>query len=209
MPRQRAQQPKDQPQERSDALREERRSAIIEAAKRVFTREGLDKTSMRTVAAEAGCTTGAIYPYFHGKEEIYGAVLAESLDALQDHIRTCVENAGAPRARARAGLSAFHDYYRDRHDELALGLYLFQGLGPKGLNKELDRALNAKLADLFAMLTEECRNAGITDPASTAGRGIAQAIGSLILERTGRIKLIGQSSPHLMQAFLDREFADG
>jgi len=208
MPRQRAPKVQDLAPERAGALRAERRAAIIEAAKNVFTRDGLDKASMRTIAKQADCTTGAIYPYFQGKEEIYGAVLTESLDLLQDYIRTSMAAAETPPARARAGLAAFHDYYRDRPDELALGLYLFQGLGPNGLTKELDRALNAQLAELFSTLTGACREAGLPDPASTAGGGIAQAVGALVLERTGRIKLVGQSSPELMRAYLDRAFSD-
>lgn len=208
MPRQRAPKIQDPSPERSGALRTERRAAIIEAAKSVFTRDGLDKASMRTIARQANCTTGAIYPYFQGKEEIYGAVLTESLDLLQDYIRTCMAAAETAPARARAGLAAFHDYYRDRPDELALGLYLFQGLGPNGLTKELDRALNAQLADLFTLLKDACFEAGLPDPAKTAGGGISQAVGTLVLERTGRIRLVGQSSPELMTAFLDRAFAE-
>ncbi|RVU38869.1 TetR/AcrR family transcriptional regulator [Hwanghaeella grinnelliae] len=207
MAKQRAPKVQDLTQERAGALREERRAAIIEAAKSVFMRNGLEKASMRTIATEANCTTGAIYPYFQGKEEIYGAVLTESLDLLQDYIRTCIAAAETPPARARAGLTAFYDYYQDRPDELALGLYLFQGLGPNGLTKELDRALNAQLADLFTLLTDACAKAGLPDPAKTAGGGIAQAVGTLVLERTGRIRLVGQSSQDLMYAFLDQAFA--
>jgi len=206
MPREQARQFKDHRQEKSGDLREERRAAIIEAAKSVFMREGLEKSSMRTIAKEAGCTTGAIYPYFNGKEEIYGAVLSESLSSLLDCIRTSIAKADGPVRRARNGLTAFHDYYRSRPDELALGLYLFQGLGPNGLNRELDRSLNAQLAEIFTLLAEPCRDAGLSDPAATAGAGVAQAIGALILERTGRIKLVGKSSPDLMKAYLDSAF---
>lgn len=208
MGRQRAPLVEEQALERQGALREERRATIIEAAKSVFSRDGLDKASMRTIASEAGCTTGAIYPYFQGKEEIYGAVLAESLALLQAHVRKAAMAAAEPQAQARAGLSAFHDYYRERPDELSLGLYLFQGLGPNGLTKELDRGLNAQLAELFTLLQGKCAEAGFADPAATAGSGIAQAIGALILESTGRIKLVGKTSPDLMKVFLDRLFPD-
>lgn len=206
MPLRKAAQMQDLQQERMETLRAERRALIIETAKRVFTRDGLEKASMRTIAKEAGCTTGAIYPYFSGKEEIYGAVLSDSLTLLRDYIQQRIEAAETPRAKARTGLTAFHDYYRAQPDELALGLYLFQGLGPNGLNKDLDRSLNAQLAEIFTLLSEPCRAGGIGDPTAVAGAGIAQAIGALILEQTGRIKLVGKSSPDLMKAFLDSSF---
>ena len=190
-------------QDKSDALREERRTIIIDAAQRVFMRDGLDKASMRTIASDAGCTTGAIYPYFNGKEEIYGAVLADSLASLLQYIRNRMESVETPLRRSQAGLSAFHDFYRARPDELSLGLYLFQGLGPNGLNKDLDRALNAQLAEIFTILTAPCREAGLKDPSAIAGGGVAQAIGALILEQTGRNKLIGKASPDLMKTYLN------
>ncbi len=209
MPRNQARQTKNHRHEKSGDLREERRTAIIEAAKSVFMREGLEKSSMRTIAKEAGCTTGAIYPYFDGKEEIYGAVLSESLSSLHDYIRQIIAKADGAVDRARSGLTAFHDYYRHRPDELALGLYLFQGLGPNGLNKELDGALNTQLTKVVSLLTEECAAAGLKNPKAAAGGGIAQAIGGLILERTGRIKLVELTSPDLMRAYLDRAFGVG
>ena len=67
---------------RQDVLRDARRQVIIDAARRVFERAGLEGASIRMIAAEAGCTTGAIYPWFAGKEEVYAAILAGSLDRL-------------------------------------------------------------------------------------------------------------------------------
>ena len=43
---------------------------IIEAAQRLIARQGVEKTSMRDIAAEAGLTTGAIYYYYPSKEAL-------------------------------------------------------------------------------------------------------------------------------------------
>lgn len=43
---------------------------IIEAAQRLIARQGVEKTSMRNIAEEAGITTGAIYYYYKSKEEL-------------------------------------------------------------------------------------------------------------------------------------------
>lgn len=43
---------------------------IIEAAQRLITCQGVEKTSMRDIAEEAGMTTGAIYYYYKSKEEL-------------------------------------------------------------------------------------------------------------------------------------------
>jgi len=41
---------------------------IIEAAQRLISNQGVEKTSMRDIAIEAGITTGAIYYYYKSKE---------------------------------------------------------------------------------------------------------------------------------------------
>ena len=58
----------------------ERRRKILDAAERIFKRTGIEDASIRKIALEAGVTTGAIYPYFDGKEEIYAELLSESLE---------------------------------------------------------------------------------------------------------------------------------
>jgi AcrR family transcriptional regulator len=46
--------------DRSERLNALRRQLILDAAQRVFERDGLEKTTIRAIAKEAGCTTGAI-----------------------------------------------------------------------------------------------------------------------------------------------------
>jgi AcrR family transcriptional regulator len=51
------------------------RQALIEAAARLFTRDGYSATSIRTIAVEAGITGGSVYNHFANKEEIFTAVI--------------------------------------------------------------------------------------------------------------------------------------
>lgn len=48
----------------------DRRLEVCEAAWRVIAREGLDRTSMRAIAQELGCTTGVVTHYFRDKQEL-------------------------------------------------------------------------------------------------------------------------------------------
>ena len=56
-----------------------RRRVIVDAARRVFETTGLEGASIRAIAQMAGCTTGAIYPLFRSKEEVFAVVLGELL----------------------------------------------------------------------------------------------------------------------------------
>lgn len=51
-------------------MQNEGKVKIIEAAQRLIAKQGVEKTSMRNIAEEAGMTTGAIYYYYKSKEEL-------------------------------------------------------------------------------------------------------------------------------------------
>lgn len=57
---------------------EERTRELADAALRVVSREGLSALSFRTLAAEAGCSLGAVQKAFASKDEILAAVVAEA-----------------------------------------------------------------------------------------------------------------------------------
>jgi TetR/AcrR family acrAB operon transcriptional repressor len=50
---------------------EQTRRQIIAAARRVFARQGVRRTTLEEVARAAGVTRGAIYWHFAGKTELF------------------------------------------------------------------------------------------------------------------------------------------
>lgn len=59
---------------------DQRRNELADAAARVIATKGLDGASLRTVAAEAGWTTGALVHYFANKRELLTFTLQTSLE---------------------------------------------------------------------------------------------------------------------------------
>jgi len=166
---------------------------------------GLDGTSIRLIAAEAGCTTGAIYPWFSGKEEVYAAILAESLDHLTTYIAKRIARESDVTARARASIGAFYRYYQKNPAEVSLGLYLFRGQGiqPTGLKPELNRDLNAQLGAAFDLIATAISEAGFDDPTGRAADGICHATGLLIMTTAGRMKVFSSRPDQLMVRYLE------
>ena len=132
-----------------------RRRRIMAAARTVFAAKGGLSAGLRPIAAEAGCTTGAIYAVFSGKEEIYAALLEESLTALAATVAGAAAREPEAAQALRAAVFAFHEYYERRPFEADLGLYLFDDQGAKGLGAERDAALNALLEETLAVF-EAC-----------------------------------------------------
>ncbi|MCP9484205.1 TetR/AcrR family transcriptional regulator [Shimia sp. CNT1-13L.2] len=178
-----------------------RRDVIVAAAKSEFAASGLSGTTMRGIASAAGMTTGSIYPYFATKDELYGKVLEDTLVDLQAFVSQRMDEAGNEH-RARAAMTAFFEFYETRPDDLALGLYLYDGIGRSGLNPELDVQLNAQLRGIFDSISDAYKADGHVNSEQVTANGVSHAVGLLVMERTGRLKLFGQTAKALFQASL-------
>jgi AcrR family transcriptional regulator len=198
---------------RQQALADAKRSHILNAATSVFIEFGLEAVSMREIAKRAGYTAGAIYSYFANKEEIYGALLAESLERLNAFVSVAeraislIEDASSSNdfLVLQESVLAFYQFYRDNPRDLDLGFYLFQGLKPRGLTNEWDSQLNARLRD--AMLPQEIALSKLgfsKNEIDTEVTAIfAHIVGVLLLNHTGRIRMFGKSADELIKHYLD------
>jgi AcrR family transcriptional regulator len=192
--------------ERQEAVSELKRSLIIEAARRVFEAEGLEGASMRAIAKEAGYTSGAIYFYFPGKEAIYGAVLRELLERLVATVGKAVIPSERPAGRLRAAALAFFDFFAANPRDLDFGFYLFKGgLRPRGLSKELDTEMNARLADSLAPIGAATKELGADEKTARAvvADAFGHAVGLLMLKHTHRIRMFGCAPRELMDQYVD------
>lgn len=192
--------------QRRQAVADVRRALVLDAARSAFFELGLDGASLREIARRAGYTPGAIYSYFASKEEVYAALLGESLDRLNACVASASGGAGAaPESRLRATARAFHGFYREHPRDLDLGFYLFQGMQPRGLTPALNDRLNARLHDALAPMQQALQALGL-DEAEARGEMtslFAQSVGLLVLSHTGRIRMFGQTSQALFERYLD------
>jgi AcrR family transcriptional regulator len=67
---------------RKELLSEWRRHEVIDAACRIFAKQGYAATNVEDLAKEAGMAKGTVYLYFKSKEEVFIAVLARDLESL-------------------------------------------------------------------------------------------------------------------------------
>ena len=62
-----------------------KRLAILEAAKKLFPRQGYDATSMDAIAAEAGVSKLTVYSHFNDKESLFSAAVTERCEEQLPH----------------------------------------------------------------------------------------------------------------------------
>jgi AcrR family transcriptional regulator len=185
--------------ERMEEKHAARRRRIVRAAKTVFARDGLGAATMRGIASAAGVTTGAIYPHFETKDALYGAVLEETLLELAAAVKERAGTASAGWKGAEA-LRAFFDFYDERPDDLALGLYLHDGIGKAGLDATLNAHLNARLQEVLDRIIEAHMSDGKREAQRLTANGVSHIVGLLLMERTGRLKLFGMTTAELYGA---------
>ncbi|MBP5310736.1 MAG: TetR/AcrR family transcriptional regulator [Lachnospiraceae bacterium] len=61
-----------------------KRELLIEAAKKEFLEKGYNKASLRTICAQAGVTTGALYFFFENKAELFAAIVDRPVNGLKE-----------------------------------------------------------------------------------------------------------------------------
>lgn len=195
---------------RAQAVSELKRSLILDAARKVFDKVGLEGASLRAIAAEAGYTPAALYFHFDSKEAIYAEALQASLASLAAAIGEAAARARDPQERFRTAAMAFFDFYAENPRDLDLGFYLFRGgMKPKGLGRKRDQDLNAGLAVALRPIADaaEALGAPPRDANSSMVETFAHAAGLLLLAHTGRIRMFDVSARELMLRFVDGQIA--
>lgn len=186
------------------AVRDMKRQLILEAARRVFEREGLVGANMRAIAQEAGYTASAIYNHYASKEQIYGDMLSQSLDSLNEAVDAALTTNDPPALRIEKRALAFYDFYLDYPRELDLGFYLFQGMKPLGLTPELNEQLNSRLRDALRGVERDLALLGYSKKAAVQETTalFAHCVGLLLLTHTGRIRMFGQDGRSLFTTYV-------
>jgi AcrR family transcriptional regulator len=95
------------------SLREEHaqatRDAILAAARKLFTAEGYDSSSIDEIAAAARVTSGALYHHFRNKREIMHSVFAALEAELKDRVAAAGGGAKSATEAMRQSLRALFD----------------------------------------------------------------------------------------------------
>jgi AcrR family transcriptional regulator len=92
----------------------DKRRQILDAAIRVFARQGFHATRVSDIADEAGVAYGLVYHYFSSKDEVLNELFLERWSLLLAAIEEADGTAGAPREKLGAVATFIFESYR--HD---------------------------------------------------------------------------------------------
>lgn len=190
--------PKDLPRSNRDRT-EKTRSALMQAARRLFIEKGYAETSTPEIVSAAGITRGALYHHFEDKRALFRAVVTGEALAVADAIERNAPANLRPIDALLAGSSAYLDAMRVPG---RTRLLLIEGpsvLGPAAMKKldeenaartlrdGLETAMNkrnvlssASLAALADMLSAAFDRAALAIDAGEDAQHYRTAIATLI-----------------------------
>jgi AcrR family transcriptional regulator len=100
--------------------RAETRERLLEAAARVFARDGYAGASVEDVAGEAGFSTGALYSNFDGKEDLFLALLAHTVERVSRRVADAIAERPTVEERARLGAAEWMRFLEREPEQVLL-----------------------------------------------------------------------------------------
>src|SRR5437016_6135124 len=185
-----------------------RRGELLEAARRVFERDGYHAATVSSIVQMAGLSQGAFYLYFGDKKAVFAALQEEMATLLRRRIYWATRNQSDPASRLTAGLTAyfeFYDEYRNWMRRLTV-----EGLG-------IDESFEARQVQLYETLagglnatyqfdlTGESWTLKIADGAATVSPGAAQSPNTTLIASTDDWMNIATGKLNPVQAFMQQK----
>lgn len=158
------------PRSKSSAARAgDKRDRILDAAVRVFAREGFHATKVSDIARAAGVADGTIYLYFKSKEELLVSLFEDRVERLLNYLGTELDKLGTATEKYR------------RIIELQLGI--FQG--------------ERELAEVVTIILRESTKL-IKELAAPKFMEYLDAIAKVVADGQARGEFRSNVSPHLV-----------
>lgn len=138
------------------------REKLIDAARQLFTRKGIENTTMNDIATASDKGRRTIYTYFKNKREIYNAVIESESEQQVAQLRKIVDLEIEPLEKLEEYLKFRFDMIRNaivRHDSL-LSFFSREG-------KRVDRIrklASAKESDILRRILDEGIVKGVFNP---------------------------------------------
>jgi TetR/AcrR family transcriptional regulator, transcriptional repressor of aconitase len=180
----------------TDESRARRRTQILDAARKAVHRHGLEAVTIQVIIAESGLSTGTVYKYFRGKDDILRAAVMSSLDDLLQVLQPVLDRRPTPTpvglvAELIQQISAFSSSGAVDLTELAV-----HGWSQAQTTPELKGGVGAAYSAFRSQLEDVCRRwqeDGTVDGSAVPAE-VAELLLSVVLGYVAQKALTGQGS---------------
>lgn len=142
------------------------RDKLIEVARLLFARKGVDNTTMNDIAEASEKGRRTIYTYFKNKRDIYNAVVERESEALLEVLRHAVSSETDPGMKLRRFLEARFDLFNKSFGTRRDSIMALFGRDNRRVER-IHRLLFLKERSLIDEIIEAGISAGEFDPHAT------------------------------------------
>jgi len=191
----------------TDERREARREQILEAARACLQEHGLEAVSMEMIIARSGLSTGAVYGYFKGKDQIINAVVTEGTAALGRELLPILRNPQPPplpelTEQLLGTIASFGQHKRDGIDRLLVSIHGWSHSQTDPELKTATRPAYRRLRELLAETVRGWQAAGTFDAGADPG-AVAELLTSVCLGFVAQRALAGDADVQAHVAALE------
>lgn len=131
--------------------RDARKHFVLQAARRIMTRKGIEDASMEDIAAAADYTRRTLYVYFQSRDEIYLMVLVDDMRRRWTEQQQALAAAGSGLEKIMAWGRSFFDFARANPHSMRLHVYWdYRGIDQKKIGDAVFRDfedINTEMAE--------------------------------------------------------------
>jgi AcrR family transcriptional regulator len=137
-------------QERTRLTHEDRRTAILDAARHEFARKGFRGAGTADIAARCGCSEPMLYKHFASKQDLFAAVLIHAGSLMGQRVDALLDESGDSVTAAFVELAATDELIVE---VMRLRMLAASLVGEPAVRAALDENMRVMRARLVAMLT--------------------------------------------------------
>ena len=94
----------------------------------LFGRSGFDASSLSDLSVETGISKAGIYHYFKTKQDVYDAIILQTLRGLFDYVSAAVASAAQPQEKLLAFMTAHADFFERNYWAFRCMLVSYTGM---------------------------------------------------------------------------------
>ncbi len=181
----------------TDERRVARREQVLEAARACLQEHGLEAVSMEMIIARSGLSTGAVYGYFKGKDQIINAVVTDGTAAMAHDLAPVLTDPEPPPPpefleQLLRAIVGFGRHKKGDIDRLGVSLHGWSHSQSDPELKAATRASYAALRRLFRDVVRRWQAAGTLD-ATADPEGMGELLTSITLGFVAQRALAGSA----------------
>lgn len=136
-------------QERRKREKENRRNAILKAARKLFFEKGFKQVTVESIAKKAELSKGSIYLYYNSKEEIYTQILLMDIEKFHERFVGLIENPTSAREALGRFVETYTEFFlNDRELFRILMTFMLHTTDmnlPEELNRHIIKTMNGTI----------------------------------------------------------------